>query len=184
MGAQYEGGGIGSGTADSDEALRAAEAEAFEVRERLRTAEEKLLDAQSVRDMFAKETDMFRSELKVAREERVRLEEELTHAQERVRELQALHNQADPTAAQQSVIQTMQKDFEGRMERYRDEVQYLRQKCDEKDRRCEHLLAAIRRLTVELRGAGGCGAWRTNNEADANASDLEGGSVAKPVSTN
>lgn len=42
--------------------------------------------------------------------------------EDKLHELQAARLQADPSAAQQDVIATMQKDFEGRVERYRDEA--------------------------------------------------------------
>jgi len=176
--AELEGAGAG---ARGDEAALAAAEELRELRARLQAAEDKLLESQSMRDMFGKETDMYRSELKAAREERVRLEEELRTAQDRARELQASQTQGEPSAAQQSVVQIMQKDFDTRMERYRDEVQYLRQKCDEKERRCEQLLAEKSSLAVELRSAGGgSGAWRAppdSDSADATG-DLEAGSTS------
>merc|ERR1719405_423215 len=54
----------------SEEARLAGESEAKELLDQLRAAEDRLLDAQAARDMFGKETDMFRTELKVARDER------------------------------------------------------------------------------------------------------------------
>ncbi|OLP87879.1 Adenosylhomocysteinase [Symbiodinium microadriaticum] len=75
--------------AGNDEVLRAAEVKARELGERALGAEEKLLEAQSMRDMFAKETDMYRSELKVTRDEKNALEEDLKKLQERLRELSA-----------------------------------------------------------------------------------------------
>jgi len=177
--AELEGRGLsGEGSAEESEAARrVAEEEVRELRERVRAAEEKLLDSQSMRDMFAKETDMYRSELRVAREERARLEEDLTKVQERLRESQAARAQADPAGGQQGVVEAMQKDFEGRMERYRDEVQYLRQKCDEKDKRCEQLLAERASLQGELRNAGGgsATAWRSPEPDLVAAGDIEAG---------
>merc|ERR1712118_104858 len=85
--------------------------EVQDLRERLRVAEEKLLDAQSMRDMFAKEVEMYRSELKIAREDRKQMEDLLSHTQERVSELQALQVRSDPTDStrHEVVIQSMQK---------------------------------------------------------------------------
>merc|ERR1712232_474184 len=53
-----------TGGIDTDEAQLAAQAEVQELQKRIRIAEEKLLDSQSTRDMFAKDMDMYRSELK------------------------------------------------------------------------------------------------------------------------
>lgn len=157
---------VGTG---GEEVRRAYETEVHDLRERLRVAEEKLLDAQSMRDMFAKETDMYRSELKVSREERIRMEEELLKSQERLRGLSAAQE-----PGQQVVIEALQKDFDSRVERYRDEVQYLRQKCDEKERRCEQLLAEKSSLAAELRSG-----WKPTNVAEE---DVEAGkTVAKPA---
>lgn len=159
---QLEEGGVETATAAE---------EARELKDRLRSAEDKLIDAQAMRDMFAKETDMYRSELKVARDDRLRLEDELSRAQDRVRELSTSIAQSTPGAAgQTAVIEAMQKDFDTRMERYRDEVQYLRQKCDEKEKRCEHLMAEKSSLAVELKS--GRGLWRDEDTTD----DLEAGS--------
>lgn len=146
-------GGLSGPEGNSEQMRRTLENEVQDLRERLRIAEEKLLDSQSMRDMFAKETDMYRAELKVAHDARGHLEEELTRLQERTRELQATQGPGDSASARQAVVQSMQKDFEDRMERYRDEVQYLRQKCDEKDKRCEQLLAERSSLAAELRSA-------------------------------
>eukprot|EP00403_Amphidinium_massartii_P026296 CAMPEP_0178386036 /NCGR_PEP_ID=MMETSP0689_2-20121128/8339_1 /TAXON_ID=160604 /ORGANISM="Amphidinium massartii, Strain CS-259" /LENGTH=721 /DNA_ID=CAMNT_0020006333 /DNA_START=27 /DNA_END=2192 /DNA_ORIENTATION=+ len=137
-----------------EEARGVAEQEARELRERLTVAEEKVLDAQSMRDTFAKETDMYRSELKVARDERKQLEDDLLKSQEKVRELQAACGHGDSGVVQQSAMSSMQKEFEERVERYRDEVQYLRQKCEEKAQRCEQLLAEKSSLAVQLRNVG------------------------------
>jgi len=180
--AELEGSGISAGIAEVGEETRSAmEAEVRGLREKLRIAEDKLLDSQSVRDMFAKETDMYRTELKVVREERARIEKELIKAQEKARETQVA--QPPLESAQQSVVQSMQKDFEGRMERSRDEIQYLRQKCDEKERRCEHLLAERASLAGELRSAGGATAWRAVADATATtAGDLEAGGGAAGAS--
>mmetsp|Transcript_5263 Transcript_5263/g.17075 ORF Transcript_5263/g.17075 Transcript_5263/m.17075 type:complete len:232 (+) Transcript_5263:2093-2788(+) len=148
------------------------------LRENLRVAEDKVLDCQSVRDMFAKETDMYRSELKITCDERARLEEDLQKAQEKLRDLKAGQSSGDLGSSQQGVIQAMQKDFDARMERYQDEVKYLRQKCDEKEKRCEHLLAERASLAGELRSAGGgAAAWRPSaSESEAaGGEDLEGG---------
>lgn len=103
---------------------------------------------------------MYRGELKVARDERARAEEELTIAQEKLRGLQqASLAQGEGTASastpSSAAIQAMQKDFEERMERSRDEVQYLRKKCDEKERRCEQLLAEKSSLAAEFRAMRG-----------------------------
>eukprot|EP00434_Breviolum_minutum_P004791 symbB.v1.2.004221.t1/scaffold221.1/size262466/5 len=72
----------GQGGADA-EALR--EAKAREFQERAHVAEEKLLEAQSMRDMFAKETEMYRNELKVSRDEKTLLEEDMKRLQEPLR---------------------------------------------------------------------------------------------------
>eukprot|EP00439_Symbiodinium_sp_Y106_P026461 s3016_g3.t1 len=56
------------------------------LRQSVLACQEKLLEAQSVRDMFAKDTDMYRSELKVTRDEKIALEEELKKSQDRCRE--------------------------------------------------------------------------------------------------
>eukprot|EP00435_Cladocopium_sp_Y103_P065065 s306_g26.t2 len=61
---------------------------------------------------------------------------------------QVLLYPAKAGAGQEAVLEAVQKDFEHRMERYRDEVQYLRQKCDEKERRCEQLMAEKGALSV------------------------------------
>lgn len=159
---QLEGSSAGGLT---EEVRAAVEMEVRDVRERLRAAEEKLLDAQSMRDMFAKETDMYRAELKVAREERVRLEGDLAKAQERLRTAAAATSGPGAAGGQQAVVEALQKDFDSRVERYRDEVQYLRQKCDEKERRLEQLLAERSSLAAEL---------RTSRSEDV--TDLEAGS--------
>merc|ERR1712190_501812 len=129
--------------------------------------------------MFSRETDMYRSELRVVREERARMEEELSKTHDKLKE--ALSVQPPSEAAQQSVVQQMQKDFELRMERSRDETQYLRTKCDEKERRIETLLAERASLAGELRSLGGsaAGAWRLAETADAGSADLEAGAGAK-----
>lgn len=178
--AELEGGrGAAGSGGDFGEAARSTmEDELRALRENLRVAEDKVLDCQSVRDMFAKETDMYRSELKITRDERARLEEDLQKAQEKLRDLKAGQSLGDPGSSQQGVIQAMQKDFDARMERYQDEVKYLRQKCDEKEKRCEHLLAERASLAGELRSAGGgAGAWRPSaSESEAaGGEDLEGG---------
>lgn len=150
-----------------EDRAQAAEAEVFALRDRLRSVEEKLIDAQSVRDMFAKETEMYRGELKAARDERKQLEEDFSRAQERASREPAA---GDASAAQHAVASAMQKDFEERTERYRDEVQYLRQKCDEKDRRCEQLLAERSSLSAQLRSGDAAAA-----ESEAAASGISSG---------
>ncbi|CAJ1425709.1 unnamed protein product [Effrenium voratum] len=157
----------------NQEALRAAEAKARDLQERTQAAEEKLLEAQSMREMFAKETEMYRSELKVSRDEKALLEEDLRRAQDRLRELQA---SAKSGVGQEAVMEAVQKDFETRMERYRDEVQYLRQKCDEKERRCEQLMAEKGALSVELRGA-------ALEAVPSSSEDLESGSGTKTAAS-
>merc|ERR1712232_1378547 len=104
--------------------------------------------------------------------------DELNKAQEKLREAQTV--QPPSESAQQTVAQQMQKDFDARMERSRDEIQYLRTKCDEKERRIENLLAERASLAGELRTMGGnaAGAWRLASEADSAGGDLEAG-VAK-----
>lgn len=167
--------GVGDGphgSASDVEVRRAAELAMAELQDRLNTAEKKLLDSQSVREMFSKETDMYRTELKVVRDERARLEADLAKA----RELQATAAVADTSTSQKAVIDAMQRDFEARVERYRDEVQYLRQKGDDKDRRCEQLVAERSSLMVELRSSGG--SWRVqtaNAIGEDTSGDLEGG---------
>eukprot|EP00928_Gymnodinium_smaydae_P090642 TRINITY_DN7440_c0_g4_i1.p1 TRINITY_DN7440_c0_g4~~TRINITY_DN7440_c0_g4_i1.p1 ORF type:complete len:984 (-),score=174.94 TRINITY_DN7440_c0_g4_i1:136-3087(-) len=174
--------GSAHGSAESSEGARKlAEAEAQDLRERLRVAEDKLVDAQSMRDMFSKETDMYRAELKVMREERSRVESELVKAQEKLREAQTV--QPPPDAEQQSATQAMQKEFDSRMERSRDEIQYLRQKCDEKERRIENLLAERASLSGQLRSASGnmAGAWRLAADIDsigAADGDVETGGIS------
>jgi len=170
----------GNVEAVGDEARRAAEAEARELQDRLRIAEEKLLDAQTMREMFGKETEMYRSELKVARDERTRLEEELTRSQEKLREASTAKGQPG-AQGQEAVMEAMQKDFEGRMERFRDEVQYLRQKCDEKEKRCEQLLAEKSSLMVELKSSASAaaGRWQATEVISSSAEDLEAGNPSK-----
>lgn len=146
---------------------------ALELRNRLNVAEEKLLEAQSMRDMFGKETDMYRGELKVAREERKHLEEELTR-QERMRQM--AEAPVDPSGAQRAVVESMRKDFEERSERHRDEVMYLRQKCDEKERRCEHLLAEKSSLAVQLRSSD---TWTEAKDVESGAVVPQGKSVQR-----
>jgi len=133
-----------------------------------------------VRDMFAKENDACRAELRVARDERLRLEEALQKTQERQNES---HAHPDPVEAQKAVVQAMQQDFEARVERYREEAKFLRQKCDEKEKRCEQLLAERSSLAIELRGSS-VGAIQQGNDigddATGTGSDLE---VGKPLSS-
>eukprot|EP00933_Yihiella_yeosuensis_P021285 TRINITY_DN16873_c2_g1_i1.p1 TRINITY_DN16873_c2_g1~~TRINITY_DN16873_c2_g1_i1.p1 ORF type:complete len:839 (+),score=277.16 TRINITY_DN16873_c2_g1_i1:312-2519(+) len=167
--------------AGGEEARRLAAAEAIELRQKLHDAEDKLIEAQSMRDMFSKETDMYRSELKVTKEERQRIEDELTKLQEQSRDASSTAS-SPSVAGQEAVMEALQKDFDSRMERYRDEVQYLRQKCDEKEKRCERLMAEKSSLMVELRssGVGAAGSWRSpaeDTEAAA-AIDLEAGDVS------
>lgn len=162
--------------AGNDEVLRAAEVKARELGERALGAEEKLLEAQSMRDMFAKETDMYRSELKVTRDEKNALEEDLKKLQERLRELSASARQG---AGQEAVLEAVQKDFESRMERYRDEVQYLRQKCDEKEKRCEQLMAEKGALSVELRSASWGAEAVPSTVEDIEAGTAKTGAAAK-----
>jgi len=170
------GGGAALAGARSDEA---SAAQLAELQESLRTAEEKLLESQSMRDAFSQETDMYRSELKAAREELGRLEEELARERERARAPQPTKAAGAAAGAPQSVVEAVQKEFEGRMERYRDEVQYLRQKCDEKERKCEQLLAERGSLVVELRNAGGGTGLRPVAPAlAASPEDLEMGGKA------
>merc|ERR1719336_2799975 len=131
----------GSGTLEKQQALVVSEAQVQDLQRNLHSTEERLLEAQSVRDLFAKENDACRAELRVARDERLRLEEALRKAQEKQNEPHAHHTSTDPVEAQKAVVQAMQQDFEARVERYREEAKFLRQKCDEKEKKCEQLLA-------------------------------------------
>merc|ERR1719440_2001910 len=107
--------------------------------------------------------DALRNELKALHVERSRLENELRGSQNTTRELQAAlrskEARDDQDPSQQTMAQAMQKDFDERMDRHKDEVSYLRQKCDEKERRCEQLLAERSTLASELK------AFREGNEA-------------------
>lgn len=165
----------GGGTSPTNQGLEAParlamEAEIRDLREELRTAEAKLLDAQSVREALVKEIEMCRSELKGVREERVRLEESLVTVQDTLREAQFARQPSDVN--QEAALQAMQKDFDNRVERCKDEVQYLRSKCDEKERRCEQLLAERASLTGELRNSKVGSSWRTGADADSTG-DIE-----------
>lgn len=98
--------------------------------------------------------------------------------------MQALQVRADPTNStrHEVVIQSMQKDFESRVDRYRDEVQYLRQKCDEKDRRYENLLAEKGSLAAELRSQGIGDVWgggSVSSDVEAGSKLCVGGSRAR-----
>eukprot|EP00929_Paragymnodinium_shiwhaense_P040668 TRINITY_DN21202_c0_g1_i1.p1 TRINITY_DN21202_c0_g1~~TRINITY_DN21202_c0_g1_i1.p1 ORF type:complete len:857 (-),score=275.11 TRINITY_DN21202_c0_g1_i1:14-2584(-) len=180
-------------THDGSQEAEAGRMELLEVRERLRIAEDKLVDAQAVRDMFSKEADMYRAELKVASDERLRAEAELAKAQDRIRELQATVAEGGSDAASagggsSKVMEMVQKDFEERMERYRDEVQYLRQKCDEKERRCEQLLAEKSSLAAEFRAMRGTqpGSFAlavAESDLEAGGRGFRAGSIGKERST-
>merc|ERR1719408_611713 len=80
----------------------------------------------------------------------------------------------DQDSSQQAMAQAMQKDFDERMERHKDEVGYLRQKCDEKERRCEQLLAERSTLASELK------AYREGSEALSFGRDAEAGKPGIP----
>merc|ERR1712008_605645 len=141
------------------------------------------------RDLFAKENDACRAELRVARDERLRLEEALRKAQEEQNEPHAHQTSTDPVEAQKAVVQAMQQDFEARVERYREEAKVLRQKCDEKEKKCEQLLAEISSSAIELRGSS-AGAIQQSKDGGDDAirigTDLEAGVAAaggKPLSS-
>merc|ERR1740129_1582904 len=113
--------------------------------------------------------------LGAAQGERRHLEEELARVQElQQRPPSAAQAQTADLAAAQQTQAALQKDFEDRTERYRDEVGYLRQKCDEKERRCEQLLAEKSSLLSDLRNLRGgqapgadAGAWSIGRDLEA-----------------
>jgi len=163
----------------ADESQAAVEEEVRSLRDRLHLTEERLSDARSAKEVMVEEMETLRSEFKALHVERSSLEGELRSAQLTAREVQATlrakDSREDKETSQQAMAQAMQKDLDERMERHRDEVGYLRKKCDEKERRCEQLLAERSTLASELK------AFRdVQGEAWSSGRDVEAGKPRHP----
>merc|ERR1711879_432712 len=96
---------------------------------------------------------------------------------------QAAQSQAEGSSATQMAAKDGQKDFEERMARHREEVHYLRQKCDEKEKRCEQLLAERSSLKIELRNARATGGAIPPPAALSEHRDMEAGAPTTAKAT-
>lgn len=115
--------------------LKAVRGEKVKMEEELAKTQERMRCAQAAQESArGKEKDMYNSDLKALREEKSRVEQELAKAQQKAREAQTVQPLADSS-------QQIQKDFESRMDRSKDEIEYLRKTCEEKESRIESLLA-------------------------------------------
>merc|ERR1712039_88968 len=93
----------------------------------------------------AKEKDLYASDLAAIKEEKARVEQELVKSREKAeQDLVKAHEKAREAQTGQAsatdASEQLKADFEARLERSKDEVEYLRKTCEEKESRIKGLI--------------------------------------------
>ncbi|CEM03469.1 unnamed protein product [Vitrella brassicaformis CCMP3155] len=112
------------------------------LQDRLKTTEQELSEARYISDLFKKENDMYRQEVAHLKDDNAKL-------QERVRRLSE-QTTADTAQRQPHAAQVPSQVMEEAERRYREEINYLKRRIDEKDKRIETLVCERTTQRYEL----------------------------------
>mmetsp|Transcript_203 Transcript_203/g.523 ORF Transcript_203/g.523 Transcript_203/m.523 type:complete len:591 (+) Transcript_203:41-1813(+) len=154
-------------TSDTQGELARLQRAVLAAEEDARQAQRRFEDARSEAATLRRELTTIGHDLAMLRTSKAEVEQELQTLSEQLKQQpvqQPSHEGLD------SIVKAMEADFETRTMRLKEEVQYLRKRCEEKDRRLEVLVCEKQAMGVQLQ------------QAHQSPADLELGPAPKPRS--